>query len=93
MLISLYWLFFFFPKPLEKQLLWWLSVPAVTMACLVEQPALMPIISLALLLTESDHLSINLKIATVFVVDIINLMCVCAPSPSQALRLHRSPAD
>jgi len=66
----------FFSKPLEKQLFWWFSVPAVTTACLVEQPALMPVISLALLLTESDHLSINLKIATIFVADIINLMCV-----------------
>ena len=74
--------FFFFPKPLEKQLFWWLSVPAVTTACLVEQSALMPIISLALFLTESDHLSINLKIVTIFVVDIINLVCVYVPSPS-----------
>lgn len=37
----------------------------------------MPIISLALFLTESDPLSINLKIATIFVVDIINLVGVC----------------
>lgn len=68
----------FFSKPLEKKLFWWLSVPAVTTACLVEQPTLMPIISLALFLTESDHLSINLKIATIFAVDIINLVCVCS---------------
>lgn len=68
----------FFSKPLEKQLFWRLSVPAVTTACLVEQPTLMPIISLALFLTESDHLSINLKIATIFAVDIINLVCVCS---------------
>lgn len=80
-------------NPLEKQLFWWLSVPAVTMACLGEQPALMPIIPLALFLTESDHSSINLKIATIFVVDIINLLCVYVPSLFQALMLHHSPAD
>lgn len=68
-------------------------MPAVTMACLGEQPALMPIIPLALFLTESDHSSINLKIATIFVVDIINLLCVYVPSPFQALMLHHSPAD
>lgn len=67
----------FFSKPLEKQLFWWLSAPAMTTACLVEQPAPMPIISLALFLTESNHLSINVKIASIFVVDIINLLCVC----------------
>lgn len=83
----------FFSNPLEKQLFWWLSVPAVTMACLGEQPALMPIIPLALFLTESDHSSINLKIATIFVVDIINLLCVYVPSPFQAVMLHHSPAD
>lgn len=53
----------------------------------------MPIIPLALFLTESDHSSINLKIATIFVVDIINLLCVYVPSPFQALMLHHSPAD
>lgn len=68
----------FLSKPLEKQRFWWLSVPAVTAACLVEQAALIPIISLALFLTESDHLNISVKIATIFVVDRINLVCVCS---------------
>lgn len=83
----------FLKNPLEKQLFWGLSVPAVTMACLGGQPALMPIIPLALFLTESDHSSINLKIATISVVDIINLLCVYVPSLFQALMLHYSPAD
>lgn len=77
MLNSLYRHFFFFPKPFKKRLFCWRSVPAVTTARLVEQPALMPIISLALFLTESDPLSINLKIAAIFVADIINLVGVC----------------
>lgn len=76
---SLYWPFFFPPNPGKAAILVALRANS--------DHSLSGGATSFFFLTESDHLSVNLKIATIFVIDIINLVCVNVSSPFLALRL------